>query len=274
MFRRLFSTTVATAGAPAQQTAVPAVPKEFFGSLFQLKNNPRTRYAVNTKIHSVVPMFARDELVPWTRKGHAMPNLAAISGIPEEYRRKPLSIRKNARHSMQSGSDNEHYWKVVFPRSGNWVNQLMGWMSAGDCLQATGMRQMRFDSSDSAMSFAKKMGFKASVQKPNARLNVLGKKVYDNNFLNQHVKKYIAARAPSVTMKTQFAHPERGQSAWVNLGNMAVQEGTSTHHTDKKVTGSQAFWDSKEFDRDRGAAGWRYDNNFRRVDELSRKLGK
>jgi len=115
---------------------------------------------------------------------------------------------------------------------------------------------------------------KALIQKPQPRLSVLGKKSYDYNFLNQHVKKVINTRPVPVTMKTQFAHPEKGQSTWANLGQMAVQMKTSTH-SDKKVEGvSQAFWNSKEFDANRGAKGWRYDNNFQRMDELSKKLGK
>jgi len=270
-------TTAATAGtAPASQATASVAPvSTFFLNHFQIKNNPNARYVLNTKPNSVVPIFARDELVPWAKKTHDLPDVGTLAGYPDEYRNKKVSVRKNPRHVMQSGSDNEHYWKIVFPRSGNWVNQLMGWMSAGDCLQATGARQMRFDSSESALAFANKMGWKAEVQKESDKLNVLGKKAYDNNFLNVHVKKVIQVRPPPVTMKTQFGHPERGRSSWVNLGQMAVQEKTSTHFTDKKVTGvSQAFWDSKEYDNKHGAKGWRYDNEFTRTDELSRKLGK
>src|SRR5262249_25550740 len=122
--------------------------------------------------------------------------------------------------------------------------------------------------------FAKKMGWKGEIQTPGRRVNVLGKKSYDNNFLNQHVKKVLAVRAPPLTMKTQFGHPERGQSTWLNLGQMAVEKSTSTHSSQKVEGVSQTFWNSKEFDANRGAKGWRYDNDFRRADELSRKLGK
>jgi hypothetical protein len=269
-------TTVATSGAPAGQTTAPVAPSaQFFLSHFQITNNPNARYVIDTKPHSVVPIFARDELVPWAKKTHDLPSLAAISGIPEEYLNKKVTIRKNSRNVMESGSDNEHYWKIVFPRTGNWVNQLMGWISGGDCLQATGAKLMKFDSSQSALEFAKKMGWKAEVKSASDKLNVLGKKAYDHNFLNVHVKKVLQVRPPAVTMKTQFGHPERGTSSWVNLGQMAVQEGTSVHFTDKKVTGvSQAFWDSKEYDSKHESRGWRYDDDFTRADELSRKLGK
>jgi len=281
MMRRFLSTTASStsgaAAAPAATAAAPPAPSGpvYFMSQFQIMNNPKARYVINNKPHSVVPVFARDELVPWAKKSHDLPNISQITGVPAEYLTKTLTVQKNARHAMQSGGDNAHHWKLVFPRTGNWVNQLMGWISGGDCLQATGARQMKFDSSDSAVAFANKMGWNVVVAKPGDKLNVLGKKSYDNNFLNQHVKKVIQNRAPAVTMKTQFAHPERGRSSWVNLGQMAVQEKTSTHFMDKKVTGvSQAFWDVKEFDSDKGAKGWRYDNDFPRADEISRKLGK
>jgi hypothetical protein len=270
-------TTVATSGTPATQAAgTPVAPTApFFLAHFQIKNNPTARYVINTKPHSAVPIFARDELVPWAKKTHDLPNIGILSGTPEEYLQKKVAISKNPRHVMQSGGDNEHYWKIVFPRSGNWLNQLMGWISGGDSLQATGAKLMKFDSSESALAFARKMGWRARVNKPEDKLNLLGKKAYDHNFLNVHVKKVMQVRSPAVTMKTQFAHPDKGKATWVNLGQMAVQEGTSTHFTNKKVEKvSQAFWDSKDFDSKLSAKGWRYDDDFSRADELSRKLGK
>jgi hypothetical protein len=271
------TTVAATQGTPAGQSAAApvAATAPFFLSHFQIKNNPNARYVIDTKAHSVVPLFARDELVPWARKTHDMPNIGVISGTPDEYLNKKVQIRKNARNVMQSGNNNEHHWKVAFHRSGNWVNQLMGWASSGDSLQASGARLMKFDSADTALAFATKMGWKAEVKKDEPKLNVLGKKAYDHNFLNVHVKKVLQVRAPPVAMKTQFAHPDKGKATWVNLGRMAVDAGTSTHHMDKKVRNvSQAFWDSKEYDSKLGAKGWRYDDDFARADELSRKLGK
>jgi hypothetical protein len=278
---RFFSTsTPATSNTTPSVAQAPSAAiqpaQEYFSNLFQVKSHPGARYVTDNKPYpSVVPTFARDDVIPWAKRTHDLPNIGVISGTPKEYLNKQVTIRKNARHVMQSGSDNEHYWKIVFPRSGNWVNQLMGWISGGDSLQATGAKLMKFDSSASALAFAKKMGWTPQVAKDNEKQNMLGKKAYDHNFLNVHVKKVIQVRSPPVTMKSQFGHPERGKSSWVNLGQMAVQMKTSTHFENKKVEGvSQAFWDSKDFDKNEGAKGWRYDNDFERTDELSRKLGK
>ena len=91
--------------------------------------------------------------------------------------------------------------------------------------------------------------------------------------LNYHVRHRLATNPPGRVSRKQFSHPERGRPSWINLGNLATQYGTSTHHMDKKdLDVTQDFWDRPDVTKQDPSTA-RYDN-FEKAAELARKLGK
>ncbi|KAF9305658.1 hypothetical protein BGZ74_009405 [Mortierella antarctica] len=103
-----------------------------------------------------------------------------ISGAPEEVRMHPCRIYQQAKGATQSGIVNTGNWRLDFDTellAGRFENELMGWASSADYMQAL---QMKFNTKEDAIAFADKQGWDFTVQEPNKK--IIKKKIYADNF--------------------------------------------------------------------------------------------
>lgn len=73
-----------------------------------------------------------------------------------------------------------HVWRVdwdIVPRANRWENDMMGWASSGDYMQAT---QMKFRTREDAIRFASNQGWDYYIQEPHTRTFKV--KQYATNF--------------------------------------------------------------------------------------------
>ncbi|KAF9393525.1 hypothetical protein CPC16_001829 [Podila verticillata] len=103
-----------------------------------------------------------------------------VSGAPEEVRMHPCRIFQQAKGATQSGIVNTGNWRLDFDTelgAGRFENELMGWASSSDYMQAL---QMKFNTKEDAIAFADKQGWDFTIQEPNKK--IFKKKVYADNF--------------------------------------------------------------------------------------------
>ncbi|KAG0344568.1 hypothetical protein BG004_004359 [Podila humilis] len=103
-----------------------------------------------------------------------------ISGAPEEVRMHPCRIFQMSKAATQSGITNTGMWRLDFDTelgAGRFENELMGWASSADYMQAL---QMKFNTKEDAIAFADKQGWDFTVQEPNKK--IIKKKIYADNF--------------------------------------------------------------------------------------------
>ncbi|KAJ1981672.1 ndufs4 NADH dehydrogenase Fe-S protein subunit [Dimargaris xerosporica] len=111
---------------------------------------------------------------------HEVVHSDVVSGAPEELRTRMVRIFRAAKSAMQSGTANTRAWRIdfdVLDHGDRWENQLMGWASSADYMQAV---RMKFKSKEAAIEFAEKQGWNYYVQEPKAR--AFKKMVYGDNF--------------------------------------------------------------------------------------------
>ena len=256
MLRRLLSTTSAPAAPKPTSPAIVTEPN-FFADYFGID----------------VPGIAKQLPSPrLSMETSDLTNISEVVATPKEYLKKTAYIRRMHGDTTQTMHRKpvSKYWRIELGKEPTWKNALMGWNSAGDALGYSGLPLIKFTSADSALAFVTKNGWKGVIEKANPLASFTDKKNYANNFLPVHVKSFISKHPPGHTMKVHYSHPERGSSCWVNLGQMAVQNGTSTHSNKKVENVSQDFWNSPEVDKH--SATWRYDNNEQKISQLVRKI--
>jgi hypothetical protein len=93
-------------------------------------------------------------------------------------------IYRPAKTAMQSGRARTRRWLLEYePASRRDPDPLMGWSSARDTLNEV---QLRFDTLDEAIAFAKKHGFDFTIVEPQARTAKV--KSYADNFRYDRVR--------------------------------------------------------------------------------------
>ncbi|KAG7195166.1 uncharacterized protein KQ657_003690 [Scheffersomyces spartinae] len=91
-------------------------------------------------------------------------------------------IFQEAKPATQSGQHNGSVWKIdwdVLGSGNRWENDLMGYQSTSDYMQAT---QIKFDTKEAAIRFAEGQGYGYYVQEPKKRH--FRQKDYSINFLH------------------------------------------------------------------------------------------
>ena len=89
-----------------------------------------------------------------------------------------VRIYKPSKTAMQSGRRNVLSWVLEFePGEAKQTDPLMGWIGSGDTRAQV---QLKFDSKEEAVAFAKKNGLSARVQNPKKRR--IKPKNYSDNF--------------------------------------------------------------------------------------------
>ncbi|KAG5360387.1 NADH-ubiquinone oxidoreductase 21 kDa subunit [Yarrowia sp. B02] len=110
-----------------------------------------------------------------------------VSGAPAELsRNRVVRIYQQAKPATQSGEYGTFAWRLdwdIVDRANRWENDLIGWQSSGDYMQAT---QMKFTSKESAIRFANKQGWDFYIQEPHHRKFRV--KQYANNFVHSYGK--------------------------------------------------------------------------------------
>ncbi|KAJ1987420.1 ndufs4 NADH dehydrogenase Fe-S protein subunit [Dimargaris cristalligena] len=112
--------------------------------------------------------------------GGALVHADVVSGAPVELHSRMVRIFKPTKSAMQSGTAATQNWRVdfdVIDHGDRWENQLMGWASSADYMQAI---RMKFKTKEAAVEFAEKQGWNYYVQEPKVR--AFKPKVYAENF--------------------------------------------------------------------------------------------
>lgn len=109
------------------------------------------------------------------------------SGAPVELStNRVVRIYQQAKPATQSGTYGTFAWRLdwdIVERANRWENDLIGYASSGDYMQAT---QLKFESRESAIKFAEKNGYDYYVQEPHKR--EFKSKSYSTNFLHSKGK--------------------------------------------------------------------------------------
>jgi len=85
-----------------------------------------------------------------------------------------------ARNAMQSGSANTRQWVLEYaPASARAIDPLMGWTGSSDMQSQV---QLRFDSREAAVAYARERGIEAVVQNPQGRKPNIRAMGYGENF--------------------------------------------------------------------------------------------
>lgn len=103
-----------------------------------------------------------------------------VSGAPESVINRVVKIYKPAKPATQSSNNDGSSWRLDFDiigKSNRWENDLMGWQSTGDSMNAT---SLRFDNKESAIRFAEGQGWDYYVSEPKSKK--FRKKEYAANF--------------------------------------------------------------------------------------------
>eukprot|EP00037_Helgoeca_nana_P037973 m.18430 g.18430 ORF g.18430 m.18430 type:complete len:173 (+) comp9651_c0_seq1:305-823(+) len=109
--------------------------------------------------------------------------IGSTTGVPEEVMNRVVRISQPARKVTQSGRfARAGGWKIMWDTQKRWENQLMGWGSNADPM--SNVFDLNFDSSEAAVRFAEKNGWKYYVyQQPESdKKKLLGRKAYGSNF--------------------------------------------------------------------------------------------
>ncbi len=89
-------------------------------------------------------------------------------------------IFKPAKSAMQSGVANTNYWIMELGYSmAKTIDPLMGWTGSKDTREQI---QIKFDTEQAAVNFAKDHGIAFTVQKPNLRKHIVRENGYGENF--------------------------------------------------------------------------------------------
>ncbi|KAK9462570.1 ETC complex I subunit conserved region-domain-containing protein [Lipomyces oligophaga] len=125
-----------------------------------------------------VPVGAHDE------RGEVHP-IDLISGAPSELSSKRVvRIYQRAKTAMQSGNQETKVWRLdwdVEQKGNRWENEMMGWQSSGDYMQAT---EVKFKTKEDAVRFATRQGWDYYIQLPHKR--DFRPKQYATNFLHSY----------------------------------------------------------------------------------------
>jgi NADH dehydrogenase (ubiquinone) Fe-S protein 4 len=140
------------------------------------------------------PAFNAESKAPVpTHEDNTLEHTAAVtpvellSGAPTELStNRIVRIYQQAKPATQSGTYGTFAWRLdwdIVDRANRWENDLIGYASSGDYMQAT---QLKFDTKDAAVRFAVKNGYDYYVQEPHERS--FRPKAYADNFLHSKGK--------------------------------------------------------------------------------------
>eukprot|EP00924_Labyrinthula_sp_SR-Ha-C_P016751 snap_masked-scaffold_6-processed-gene-13.36-mRNA-1 protein AED:1.00 eAED:1.00 QI:0/-1/0/0/-1/1/1/0/218 len=186
---------------------------------------------------------------------------------PTEQLNRVAHVFNPNKNPCRTGSSNPQYFKIEFELENSqsrWVNPFMGYHAGSDPNLSSGARNYKFASADDAKYFLLRQGYKEEniiIHEKAYKENFEGKKQYGHNFLNYHVQNRRQRAKDSDTVanfaKSQFNHPERGKSAWVNL-----------KHTDY---GNDKWND--DYKHAHSAENWIY-TDVKKAQEQARRIGK
>eukprot|EP01041_Mallomonas_annulata_P011856 gene11856-24848_t len=136
--------------------------------------------------------------------------IATLTGMPVEHQSRTVLIQPRPLKTIQSGARLSHQWQITWKNSERWTNPLMGWTSTADPMSNT---KLYFDSSDEAVSFAAKNGWKYEVSAPshNVKLTPPGSVAYSDNFLPKKTMQEVREAGPKNKV---FFNPNYGKSNW------------------------------------------------------------
>jgi len=201
---------------------------------------------------TITPWFARED-ISMAMKVKPVENLEEVSAIqflPEVIKQRKVRIFKPTRSAMQSATHKFKNWQLSFDNQERWINPLTGWTSTGDPLSN---QQLRFETPEQAIEFAKKQGWDYSVDEQREKANYRGRKDYSYNFLpvdvTNHLKREgVKARHhfeikdtqyQSCWQKTLSYHGERPLAQHGGNYDYAKKETVGTGHTvDPGTSGS------------------------------------
>ncbi|KAF7413540.1 hypothetical protein HZH68_002029 [Vespula germanica] len=140
--------------------------KLFSTSSIKLEKEGRMKEGDELKLHRKNDVFAPSKRpAEVTITVPVVEDIGAVSGVPDEHiKTRMVRIYQPPKNSMQSGTNNIHYWQIDFDTRERWENPLIGWTSTGDPLSNM---KVDFTSKEAAILHCERMGWKYYIQKPN-----------------------------------------------------------------------------------------------------------
>eukprot|EP00607_Mallomonas_marina_P010180 CAMPEP_0182421342 /NCGR_PEP_ID=MMETSP1167-20130531/6692_1 /TAXON_ID=2988 /ORGANISM="Mallomonas Sp, Strain CCMP3275" /LENGTH=180 /DNA_ID=CAMNT_0024598381 /DNA_START=264 /DNA_END=806 /DNA_ORIENTATION=- len=133
--------------------------------------------------------------------------LSALTGMPAEHQSRTVLIQPRPLKTLQSGNRTGHQWQITWKHSERWSNPLMGWTSSADPLSNV---KLNFDSSEEAVAYATKNGWKYEVSaSQEGRITKPGSVAYADNFLPKKTMKKVRKEGPKNVV---FRNPKYGSS--------------------------------------------------------------
>ena len=105
-------------------------------------------------------------------------SVVSTGGCPPEHVGRVVKVYQPAKNPMQSGVEGSKRWLLEFEAPERWNNPLMGWTSTADPLSNM---KLKFPTSDAAIRFAEKNGWKPVLLAKN-KSKLLKPKSYADNF--------------------------------------------------------------------------------------------
>lgn len=106
--------------------------------------------------------------------------ITTLDGQPALQRGRTVVISQKAQSAMTSVGHKSKAWVLHWKVEERWSNPLMGWTSTADPLSNL---EIKFETSDQAVAFATKNGWKYELHDPIEHVNNFGKNKYSHNFL-------------------------------------------------------------------------------------------
>ncbi|KAK9743798.1 NADH dehydrogenase ubiquinone Fe-S protein 4 [Popillia japonica] len=105
--------------------------------------------------------------------------LSETNDIPKELQlTRTARIFKLSKNSMQSGTNNTRFWRVMFDTEERWENPLMGWTSNGDAISNV---QLHFYTLGDAIRYCQRNSWDYYVDRPRD-VNLYKLRSYNQNF--------------------------------------------------------------------------------------------
>eukprot|EP00631_Chrysoreinhardia_giraudii_P008538 CAMPEP_0197429326 /NCGR_PEP_ID=MMETSP1170-20131217/43561_1 /TAXON_ID=54406 /ORGANISM="Sarcinochrysis sp, Strain CCMP770" /LENGTH=242 /DNA_ID=CAMNT_0042957153 /DNA_START=12 /DNA_END=740 /DNA_ORIENTATION=- len=108
--------------------------------------------------------------------------VTTFDGMPDIHRGRTVVIAQKTKSAMTSSIHNTKAWCLTWKTDDRWSNPLMGWTSTSDPLSN---HEIRFDTAEQAVRFAKKSGWKYELEEPFSRPYTPGQNKYSHNFLSK-----------------------------------------------------------------------------------------
>lgn len=153
-----------------------------------------------------------------------MADIGDSERMPEEHRKRTVTIYRLAQTHMQSATHKDKAWRLKWDSQQRWMNPLMGWRSSADPMSA-GVN-LKFESEADAIRFCEKRGWNYEVQAFGTRDFKGGVTTYAHNFLSKEVETRLKKRGKR---NTEWLRPKANRSNYFRPLTYTGEKPTRQH---------------------------------------------